>query len=122
MRNNNKIMPKKIPSPEIIENLANACIYNNPKKFIPFLMAKNVKVSSPNKVRFYWFFKEMLYCSKHNTTKGKWKARIENVHFDGEYKVYCLNFYDEVYTNERLSIDIRESTKKEDIFIDIMPF
>lgn len=121
MRNSNKIMPKKIPLPEIIENLANACISNNPKKFIPFLMSENVEVAFPNKVRFYKCFKRMIYCSKH-ITKGKWRARIENVRLDGNHKIYCLNFYDEVYTNERLSIDIRESTNKRDVFIDFMPF
>ena len=42
---------------ELIKN----CINYSPKYFIPYLLSENVKTGMPNKIRFYKFFKSMLY-------------------------------------------------------------
>lgn len=104
---------------QIKNELKRSCEQGNPTSFIPYLLSPKVKTDMPNKMRFYRFFKRMIYCSK-NRSFGEWNLRIEEYIWSEEEDVLAYNFYDQVHKIERLTIIVKESN--DEIYLEIMPF
>lgn len=104
---------------DIKNELILSCITGDSKRFIPFLLSKNVKTEMPNKIRFYSFFKHMIECSKQNSI-GKWTLRIEEASWHDKQNTLAYNFYDEKHKYARLSIMVTEQNDK--LILDTMPF
>lgn len=99
--------------------LIKSCINYDTKSFIPFLMSENVLTEMPNKMRFYRFFKKMVYCTKQSS-EGLLFTKIENEKNNINQRIYNLNFYDKIHKYSRLSFEITECN--ESISLDILPF
>ena len=104
---------------EIKENLILACLNQNPKIFLPYLLSNNVKTTMPNKIRFYSFFKYMINCGKQKSI-GNWALKIEKTTLMNEQHIKAYNFYDNKHKSARLKVLVIEENNE--ITIETIPF
>lgn len=100
-------------------NLIFACITNNPKSFIPYLLSSNVVTAMPNKMRFFRFF-EMIVISANKESDGKLQLKKEQPECRSSKEVVQYNFYDSRHEHARISIEVIEND--DTISIDVLPF
>jgi hypothetical protein len=113
-------MKKNLYSKEEIKSqLVFACINNNPKSFIPYLLSPNVFTDMPNKTRFYSFFKMIVNCAAKNAI-GNLILKIEQPDWLTDKNIVQYNFYDVIHKYSRISIEIKEDKHK--LNIDTQPF
>jgi len=110
---------QQFPIEEIKQALIKSCIHNQPIQFIPYLLSKNVTVESPNKIRFYRYFKYLLNCAQCSS-EGALTLKMEKYAWEEDKEISYYNFYDEVHKYSRLSIKYKEVNNH--IFLDTMPF
>jgi len=101
--------------------LINSCIKKDAKRFIPYLLVRNVKTTFPSKLRFYSFFKQMITYTKENSN-GKLSLVIKKNHFTDSNDNYIDGylFYDEVCKFPRLTVFVKEY--ENGICLDMPPF
>ena len=105
--------------PEIKQALIISCINKQPLQFIPYLLSKKVIVESPNKIRFYRYFKYLLNCAQFSS-EGALTLKIEKYAWEEDKEISYYNFYDEVHKYSRLSIRCKEVDNL--VYLDTMPF
>src|SRR5690554_2249005 len=110
---------QQFPIEEIKQALIKSCIHNQPIQFIPYLLSKNVTVESPNKIRFYRYFKYLLNCAQCSS-EGALTLKMEKYAWEEDKEISYYNFYDEVHKYSRLSIKYKEVNNH--IFLDTRPF
>ncbi|WP_157473401.1 hypothetical protein [Eudoraea adriatica] len=104
---------------EVESGLITACTSFNASLFLPFLKSAVVKTKMPNKMRFYSFFKLMLYCTKQSSVGPLRVKKGKGFFLDGK-GAYSLQFYDSIHKYSRLNIEIQETENA--IFIETLPF
>lgn len=104
---------------EIKQQLIICCLDFNAKKFLPYLLATNVSVQFPNKIRFYKCLKETLRCAETRTI-GPLKLKIEKEPWEKDEKLIAFNFYDLVHQHSRINLKVKE--EDESLILDILPF
>lgn len=113
-------LPKEENTKEIIINkLIESCLNFDANIFKPYLQSEIVTTDTPDKKRFYWFFKKMLCCAKDNSIEPM-SFKIEKVHWEKDEDVKYYNLYDSVHKYSRLSLRIKETENQ--IYLETMPF
>ena len=100
---------------KIKEALIKACIKSRPSYFKPYLLSGKVSTEWPDNIRFYKFFKLMIYHSR-KMSDGEIHLRIESK--DENKNLY--NFYDSIHVYPRLTVVVLELNGN--LKIDVLPF
>ncbi len=104
---------------EIKQQLILCCLDFNAEKFLPYLLASNVSVQFPNKIRFYKCLKKSLKCAETRTI-GPLKLKIEKEPWEKDEKLITFNFYDLVHQHSRINLKVKE--EDEILILNILPF
>ena len=103
----------------IKQKLIESCKSFDAFMFLPYLLSPVVRVNSPNKIRFYSSYKEILNSVKTRSV-GILELIIEKESWEKDEDVLAYNFYDQVHEYPRINLQVKE--KESCLFIDILPF
>jgi len=102
----------------IINKLISACTLGKPYYFLPYLFLNVIQTNMPNKIRFYYFFVDILR-QAHKSKKSALKLVKEPIVYEGGNETN-YSFYDSFHRGPRISIIIREEQNK--IYLTTLPF
>ena len=111
------MLKKNYTKKEILDILIESVMTFNPSIYKQCLWSDNLEFCAANKMKYYWYFKGMVNCTKSNSM-GELYLKIEKYDYNPDALFY--NFYDNYHTYSRLSIEVED--KGENIYIDVMPF
>ena len=103
----------------ILNKLIESCLEFNSELFLPYLQSQKVITDMSDKIKFYWFFRQMLLIAKE-TSIDPMNVKIEKPNWEMDKSIAHYNLYDSLQKHPQLCILVQQSANK--IYLETMPF